>query len=123
MLLRQHLEPISKVRGIKAVGVFTPNGEMLDVIDHGVVSGNVALAGNLLNELFLNAKEITRMLEFEAAETVEVDTEKVTLMARSYNDDKQGKHFHLIASIEKGGNVAMTRILLEQAANNMVKEF
>jgi len=120
MELKTHMETMRKVRGFLGLGVFTPNGEMLEGIK--LVEGiHQELIGSAINDVLLNAQDVTSAMSLGDSDFLQIDAAKGTIIARCYNKD--GKHFHTVLFMKKDGNIAMGKIMLTKTINDLAKEF
>ena len=121
MDLKKHLEKLSGIKGYLGSGVFTPNGEMLE--GTSMISGiHQELAGAAINDTLLHAQDMTEDIGMGRADFLQIDSDMGIVIIRNYNDDENDVHFHTILYLRKDGNIAMGKLLLKKAIENLAQE-
>lgn len=123
MSIKATLERFNNVEGFIGVGVFSPQGDMVESLTHGSIDINTV--GMSANNALLNAQKATDTMGVGRGNLIQIRAPKANLLMRCLNEatdfaqSKAGKaHFHTVVVIEPEGNAAMARMILD----NMVSE-
>lgn len=113
--LTEVLEKFKTVDGFQAVGVFSPNGEM--VAECNTAGINLAELGALANDVLLKAQKTTEIMNVGRGQLVHVEAPKAHVICRCLNEatdftaTSSGRaHVHMVLILGTEGNVAMGKM-------------
>lgn len=116
------------IEGFQAVGVFSPEGEMVAVVNNSGLK--IDEVGALANDVLLKAQKATEIMGVGRGETVHIDAPKGHVISRCLNESTdfsvstQGRaHIHVVLIISKEGNLAMAKIRLSSTMNDLAPLF
>ncbi|MBT8338374.1 MAG: response regulator [Desulfatitalea sp.] len=126
--LNEVLEKFKTVDGFQAVGAFSPNGEM--VAECNVSGLNLAELGALANDVLLKAQKTTEIMNVGRGQLVHVEAPKAHVICRCLNEatdfaaTASGRaHVHLVLIIDVDGNVAMGKMKVASAMQEVAEFF
>ena len=120
MAILEKLKAFEDVKGYLGAGLFSPEGELIDGTSD--ISGlKMELIGTLLNDVLLEAQEMTEKAGFGASNFIQVNSDMGMLFAKCFNSN--GKHFHTVLFVKPEGNVAMAKMKLQSVVDSLVEEF
>lgn len=123
--LTEILEKFKSVDGFQAVGVFSPNGEMVAECNNAGI--NLAELGALANDVLLKAQKTTEIMNVGRGQLVHVEAPKAHVICRCLNEatdfasTSSGRaHVHMVLILGTDGNVAMGKMkvasIIQEAA-------
>ncbi len=122
------LEKFKMVDGFQAVGAFSPNGEL--VAECNLNGNNLAEMGALANDVLLKAQKTTEIMEVGRGQLVHVEAPKAHIICRCLNEatdfaaNASGRaHVHMVLILEKEGNVAMGKMKITSAIQDIAEYF
>lgn len=122
------LSKLKSVEGIMAVGVFTPQGELVAEINPGSI--NIAEVGALANDVLLKAQKASDTMGVGRGQLVHIEAPKAHILARCLNESTDfaattpGRaHVHMVAVIDQEGNLAMTKMKLASVIQEVAEQF
>jgi len=126
--IKELLEKFKSVDGFRAVGAFSPNGEM--VAECNVAGINLGELGALANDVLLKAQKTTETMDVGRGQLVHVEAPKAHVLCRCLNEatdfatTSEGRaHLHMVLILEKDGNVAMGKMKLEPIIKELAQFF
>jgi predicted regulator of Ras-like GTPase activity (Roadblock/LC7/MglB family) len=126
--MKEVLEKFKIVDGFQAVGAFSPNGEM--VAECNTNGKNLAEMGALANDVLLKAQKTTDIMEVGRGQLVHVEAPKAHVICRCLNESTDfaastsGRaHLHMVLILEKDGNVAMGKMKISSAIQELAEFF
>jgi CheY-like chemotaxis protein len=126
--INEVLEKFKVVDGFQAVGAFSPNGEM--VAECNVNGINLAEMGALANDVLLKAQKTTEVMNVGRGQLVHVEAPKSHVICRCLNEatdfasTASGRaHVHMVLILEKEGNVAMGKMKISSAIQEVAEYF
>jgi CheY-like chemotaxis protein len=126
--INEVLEKFKVVDGFQAVGAFSPNGEM--VAEFNVNGSNLAEMGALANDVLLKAQKTTEVMNVGRGQLVHVEAPKSHVICRCLNEatdfasTASGRaHVHMVLILEKEGNVAMGKMKIASAIQEIAEFF
>lgn len=126
--MKEVLEKFKMVDGFQAVGAFSPNGEL--VAECNVNGNNLAEMGALANDVLLKAQKTTEIMEVGRGQLVHVEAPKAHVICRCLNEstdfaaNASGRaHVHMVLILEKEGNVAMGKMKISSAIQDIAEYF
>jgi CheY-like chemotaxis protein/predicted regulator of Ras-like GTPase activity (Roadblock/LC7/MglB family) len=126
--INEVLEKFKVVDGFQAVGAFSPNGEM--VAECNVNGSNLAEMGALANDVLLKAQKTTEVMNVGRGQLVHVEAPKSHVICRCLNEatdfasTASGRaHVHMVLILEKEGNVAMGKMKISSAIQEIAEFF
>jgi CheY-like chemotaxis protein len=113
--MKEILEKFKSVDGFQAVGVFSPNGEL--VAESNVAGINLAEVGALANDVLLKAQKSTEIMHVGRGQMVHVEAPKGHVICRCLNESTDfsattsGRaHLHMVLLLNADGNLAMGKM-------------
>lgn len=113
--MKEILEKFKTVDGFQAVGVFSPNGEL--VAECNVAGINLAEVGALANDVLLKAQKSTDIMHVGRGQMVHVEAPKGHVICRCLNESTDfsattsGRaHLHMVLLLDAEGNLAMGKM-------------
>ena len=126
--INEVLEKFKVIDGFQAVGAFSPNGEM--VAECNVNGTNLAEMGALANDVLLKAQKTTEVMNVGRGQLVHVEAPKSHVICRCLNEatdfaaNTAGRaHVHMVLILEKEGNVAMGKMKITSAIQEIAEFF
>jgi predicted regulator of Ras-like GTPase activity (Roadblock/LC7/MglB family) len=126
--INEVLEKFKVVDGFQAVGAFSPNGEM--VAECNVNGSNLAEMGALANDVLLKAQKTTEVMNVGRGQLVHVEAPKSHVICRCLNEatdyasTASGRaHVHMVLILDKEGNVAMGKMKIASAIQEIAEFF
>ncbi len=126
--IKEVLEKFKVIDGFQAVGAFSPNGEM--VAECNVNGSNLAEMGALANDVLLKAQKTTEVMNVGRGQLVHVEAPKSHVICRCLNEatdfaaNAAGRaHVHMVLILEKEGNVAMGKMKITSAIQEIAEYF
>ncbi len=126
--INEVLEKFKVIDGFQAVGAFSPNGEM--VAECNVNGTNLAEMGALANDVLLKAQKTTEVMNVGRGQLVHVEAPKSHVICRCLNEatdfaaNAAGRaHVHMVLILEKEGNVAMGKMKITSAIQELAEFF
>ncbi len=126
--INEVLEKFKVIDGFQAVGAFSPNGEM--VAECNVNGTNLAEMGALANDVLLKAQKTTEVMNVGRGQLVHVEAPKSHVICRCLNEatdfaaTASGRaHVHMVLILEKEGNVAMGKMKISSAIQEIAEFF
>lgn len=117
MPIAKILNILKDINGYLGAGVFTPQGEMLE--GTADISGiHFEEAGSLIHDTLKDAKAMVKQVGFGNLAMIQLYTEMGIIFAVCYDDGKL--HFHTILVIKNDGNVAMAKLKLKKAVDELI---
>lgn len=126
--MKEILEKFKSVDGFQAVGVFSPNGELVSECN---VSGvNLAEVGALANDVLLKAQKSTDIMHIGRGQMVHVEAPKGHVICRCLNEatdfsaTTSGRaHLHMVLLLESEGNLAMGKMKTASVIQELAEFF
>lgn len=126
--IKESLEKFKAVDGFMAAGAFSPNGEL--VAELNVAGVNIAELGALANDVLLKAQKATEIMGVGRGQLVHIEAPKAHVFARCLNEatdfaaTSAGRaHVHMVIVVDKEGNVAMSKMRLENIIMEVAEHF
>ncbi len=126
--IKEILEKFKVVDGFQAVGAFSPNGEM--VAEYNINGSNLQEMGALANDVMLKAQKTTEIMNVGRGQLVHVEAPKAHVICRCLNEatdyatSASGRaHVHMVLILEREGNVAMGKMKITSAIQEIVEFF
>ena len=126
--MKEVLEKFKVIDGFQAVGAFSPNGEM--VAECNTSGVNLAELGALANDVLLKAQKTTEIMNVGRGQLVHVEAPKAHVIARCLNEatdyatTSSGRaHVHMVLIIGTDGNVAMGKMKINSAIQEIAEFF
>lgn len=126
--IKEVLEKFKVIDGFQAVGAFSPNGEM--VAECNVNGTNLAEMGALANDVLLKSQKTTEIMKVGRGQLVHVEAPKAHVICRCLNEatdfaaSSAGRaHVHMVLILEKDGNVAMGKMKITSAIQEIAEFF
>jgi CheY-like chemotaxis protein len=126
--MKEILEKFKTIDGFQAVGVFSPNGEM--VAECNVAGINLAEVGALANDVLLKAQKSTDIMHVGRGQMVHVEAPKGHVICRCLNESTDfsattsGRaHLHMVLLLEAEGNLAMGKMKTASVIQEMAEFF
>jgi CheY-like chemotaxis protein/predicted regulator of Ras-like GTPase activity (Roadblock/LC7/MglB family) len=126
--MKEILEKLKTVDGFQAVGVFSPNGEM--VAESNVAGINLAEIGALANDVLLKAQKSTEIMQIGRGQMVHVEAPKGHVICRCLNESTDfsststGRaHLHMVLLLSAEGNLAMGKMKIGSVIQEMAEFF
>jgi CheY-like chemotaxis protein/predicted regulator of Ras-like GTPase activity (Roadblock/LC7/MglB family) len=122
--MEEVLKKLQEISGFMAVGVFTPDGEMIA----GIANAGVAIAeiGALANDVLLKAQKATDIMNVGRGNFVTINAPRAILLVRCLNENtdfqttEAGRaHIHCAMLLEVDGNVGLAKMQLEKTMQNL----
>ncbi len=127
MAIKDSLDKFREVQGFWAVGVFSPQGEMVDSLVNKKVDINTI--GLHANNALLNAQKATEEMGVGRGSFVQIVAPQAQVLLRCLNEatdfaaTQAGKaHFHTVVVLEPDGNAAMARMILDSVVEKIAEE-
>jgi len=122
------LAKFREVEGFNAVGVFSPQGEMLaEVNGSGLKMDEL---GALANDVLLKAQKVTEIMGVGRGQTVQIEAPKANLVARCLNEANEFSettaghaHLHMVLAMSKEGNLGMAKIRMNSIIQELAPMF
>ena len=125
--ITQVLTKFKEVDGFQAVGVFSPNGEM--VAEANVSDYKLAELGALANDILLKA-QTTEIMGVGRGNMCHIQAPKAQIIVRCLNEatdfasNQSGRaHIHMVLILGLDGNLAMGKMKLEGVIQELVPYF
>ena len=122
------LKKFKTIDGFQAVGVFSPNGEM--VADYNTAGINMAELGALANDVMLKSQKTTELMDVGRGQLVHVEAPKAHVICRCLNEatdfattSSGMAHVHLVLILDREGNVAMGKMKMESLMQEVAQFF
>ncbi len=126
--LTQVLDKFRDIQGFMAVGIFSPNGEMVAEVNNS--GSNIAELGALANDVLLKAQKATDIMGVGRGNLVHIQAPKAHVIARCLNEATDfaataaGKaHVHMVLCMNTDGNVAMGKMKLDAIIQEVASFF
>ena len=126
--MKELLEKFKSVDGFQAVGVFSPNGEM--VAESNVSGINLAEVGALANDVLLKAQKSTDIMHVGRGQMVHVEAPKGHVICRCLNESTDfsattsGRaHLHMVLLLDAEGNLAMGKMKIASVIQELAEFF
>lgn len=126
--INEVLEKFKVIDGFQAVGAFSPNGEMVAECNEN--GSNLAEMGALANDVLLKAQKTTEVMNVGRGQLVHVEAPKSHVICRCLNEatdfaaNAAGRaHVHMVLILEKEGNVAMGKMKITSAIQEIAEFF
>lgn len=126
--IKEILEKFKVIDGFQAVGAFSPNGEL--VADCNMNGSNLGEMGALANDVLLKAQKTTEIMKVGRGQLVHVEAPKAHVICRCLNEatdfaaNASGRaHVHMVLILEKEGNVAMGKMKISSAIQEIAEFF
>ena len=126
--LEEVLSKFREVEGFQAIGVFSPQGEMVAEVN---TTGNTMVElGALFNDVLLKAQKSTEIMGVGRGSMVHIEAPKAHLIARCLNEatdfaaNAEGRaHVHMVLVISKEGNLAMAKMKMDSVIQEVAPAF
>ena len=122
------LAKFKEVDGFQAVGVFSPNGEM--VAEANVSDYKLAELGALANDILLKAQKTTETMGVGRGNMCHIQAPKAQVIARCLNEatdfatNQSGRaHIHMVLILSLEGNLAMGKMKLDGVIQDLTPHF
>ena len=117
--MEEVLKKLQDISGFMAVGVFTPDSEMIaHIANAGVAIGEI---GALANDVLLKAQKATDIMNVGRGNVVTINAPRAIIMMRCLNENtdfaasEPGRaHIHTALLLEPEGNVGLAKMQLEK---------
>lgn len=126
--MKSILEKFKVIDGFQAVGVFSPDGEM--VANYNASQIPLAEIGALANDILLKAQKTTETMGVGRGQMVHVEAPKGHVICRCLNEGTDfttsvsGRaHLHLVLLISSDGNVALGKMKANSAIQELAEFF
>lgn len=126
--LEDTLNKMVDVDGFLAVGIFSPNGELVAQVNKSDMK--LAEIGSIANDVLLKAQKATEVMAVGLGNVVHVQAPKAHVIARCLNENtdfthtEAGKaHIHMVLLLEQDGNLAMGKMKLESVIGEVAGSF
>jgi CheY-like chemotaxis protein/predicted regulator of Ras-like GTPase activity (Roadblock/LC7/MglB family) len=126
--MKEILEKFKSVDGFQAVGVFSPNGEL--VSECNVAGINLAEVGALANDVLLKAQKSTDIMHVGRGQMVHVEAPKGHVICRCLNESTDfsattsGRaHLHMVLLLDAEGNLAMGKMKAASVIQELAEFF
>lgn len=123
--MNEVLGKLKVVGGFLAVGVFSPNGEMVAEVNAAGI--NIGELGAIANDVLLKAQKATEMMNVGRGQVVHVESPKVHIIARCLNEatdfatTSTGRaHVHMVLILDKeDGNLAFGKMKMQNIIHEL----
>lgn len=122
------LEKMKPVEGFMAIGVFSPDGELIQQVN--TASLKLDEVGALANDILLKAQKSTEIMGVGRGKMVHIESPKAHILVRCLNESTDftqtttGRaHIHVVVIIEKEGSFAMAKMKLASIAQELAPLF
>ncbi|MCP4374243.1 MAG: response regulator [Deltaproteobacteria bacterium] len=122
------LAKFKEVDGFQAVGVFSPNGEM--VAEANVTGYKLAELGALANDILLKAQKTTEIMGVGRGNMCHIQAPKAQIIVRCLNEatdfaaNQSGRaHIHMVLILGMEGNLAMGKMKLDGVIQDLAPHF
>jgi CheY-like chemotaxis protein len=126
--IKEALEKFKAFDGFQAVGAFSPNGEMVAEFNQSGI--NLSEMGALANDVLLKAQKATEIMNVGRGQLVHVEAPKAHVIfcclneATDFAASAAGRaHVHMVLILEKEGNVAMGKMKISLAIQEIAEFF
>jgi len=126
--INEVLGKFKSVDGFRAVGVFSPNGEMVAEVSSS--GEHLTELGALANDLLLKAQKTTEVMGVGRGNLVHIQAPKAQVIARCLNEatdfstTNAGRaHIHMVLILESEGNLAMGKMKLDASIQELASHF
>lgn len=126
--LEDTLNKMVDVDGFLAVGIFSPNGELVAQVNKSDMK--LAEIGSIANDVLLKAQKATEVMAVGLGNVVHVQAPKAHVIARCLNENtdftntEAGKaHIHMVLMLDADGNLAMGKMKLESVIAEVAGSF
>jgi predicted regulator of Ras-like GTPase activity (Roadblock/LC7/MglB family) len=130
MAVNDKLNEFSAIDGFSGVGVFTPKGETLALLEAPNSKTKLSSVGILANNILLNAQKATLEMGAGKGEMVHVVGEKAHILVRCLNEgndpieSEPGKaHFHLVLVLDNDSGIGLAKMRIESIAKKLIEDF
>ena len=122
------LEKFGNVDGFQAVGVFSPQGELVAASNKS--GQKLDELGALANDVLLKAQNTTEIMGVGRGNMVHIQAPKAQVIARCLNEatdfsaSESGRaHIHMVLVLDNEGNLAMGKMKLDAIIQELAPEF
>lgn len=129
MAIKDELASFKELDDFIAVGVFSPTGEPLSLIQEGN-HWNVKDVGAIANELLKDAKKAAAQVGAGAASMIHAQAEKAHILFRCHNEgsdpikSEPGKaHIHVLVMLGSDNSLALAKMKIEALIKKAAEEF
>jgi CheY-like chemotaxis protein len=126
--IQEVLEKFKDINGFRAIGVFSPSGEMAG--EYNVSGLSLADLGALANDVLLKAQKTCELMGIGRGSLVHIQAPKAQIIARCLNEatdytaTASGRaHIHMVLILDAEGNLAMGKMKLEAAIQEIAAVF
>lgn len=126
--LEEILEKFRDIEGFMAVGVFSPQGEMVSQVNASGVK--LEELGALANDVLLKAQKATEIMGVGRGQMVHIEAPKAQLIARCLNEatdfatTAEGRaHVHMVLALNQEGNLAMGKMKMTSIIQDVAQLF
>lgn len=129
MAIKDELTTFKELDDFIAVGVFSPTGEPLSIIQEGN-HWNIKDIGAVANELLKNAKKVASQVGAGAASMIHTQAEKAHILFKCYNEgsdpikSEPGKaHVHVLVMLGSDNSLALAKMKIDTLIKKAAEEF
>jgi len=126
---KEKLQEFTSLEGFEGVGIFTPSGEMLAVLE-GNGKANLKEIGVLANNVLMNAQKASIEMGTGRGQLVHVEAEKAHFIVRCLNEgtdplkSQPGKaHMHLVLILSSDAGIGMAKMKVNKIIANLAEDF
>jgi CheY-like chemotaxis protein len=128
MSSQEKLKELSAISGFAGIGVYTPQGETLDLLaSDGGFSKDV---GILANNVLMNAQKASLEMGAGRGQFVHIEGEKAHVLARCCNEgtdplkSQPGKaHIHVVLALRSDESIGLAKMRLNSVATRLAEDF
>ena len=126
--VKEILEKFKSIDGFQAVGVFSPQGEM--VAELNSTGHKLAELGALANDVLLKAQKTTEIMGVGRGNMVHIQAPKAQIITRCLNEatdfssTASGRaHIHMVLIMDQEGNLAMGKMKIDAVIQELAPLF
>ncbi len=131
MSINEKLKELSSIDGFEGVGLFTPTGETLGVLDVDDTPKKMRAIGILANSVLINAQKVSIDIGAGRGQLVHIDTDsgsQILVKCLNEGDDplrsQPGKaHIHMVLMLKDDINIGLAKMKLDAVIGKLAQDF
>ncbi|MDA8388434.1 MAG: hypothetical protein M0Z58_07240 [Nitrospiraceae bacterium] len=131
MSVNDKLKELASIEGFEGVGVFTPTGETLGVLDGDDTPQKMRAIGILANSVLMNAQKVSLDMGAGSGQLVHIMTDsgsQILVRCMNEGDDplrsKPGKaHIHMVLMLKNDFNIGLAKMKLDAVIGKLAQDF
>lgn len=130
MSVQDKLQDFASIEGFAGVGIFTPTGESLGMLESVHGNFNVSQIGVLANNILRNAQKASLDMGTGRGQLVHVEAEEAHIIVRCLNEgtdplkSEPGKaHIHLVLVLSSDTSIGMAKMKVSSIIAKLAEDF